>query len=75
MELAYHDKVFAALAKMPAGTVHSPALPLVIAKTVKPENREAFAQAVRMAIDLEFLGPEFWFDFNNEYTEVRKWRK
>lgn len=74
MELKYHDKVFAALARMQAGTVQEPAKPLVIEKTVKPENRQAFYDAVKMAIDLNFCGPEFWFDFNNEYTEVRKWR-
>ena len=69
MNIEYHDKVFAELLKIEVGK------PMVVAKTVRTENIPAFLEATKMAIDLDWTGPEFYLDFDNNYTEVRKHRK
>lgn len=69
MEIKYHDKVFQVLQKIELGK------PLVVAKTVRPENMEAFREAVCMAIDLNWGAPLYRFEPNGDWTEIRKMRR
>lgn len=73
-DLSYADKVFNLLYTLEAGTRYE------LARHVRPENRELFADLVKYFIRND-LGKEkgFFIEFTNDYNAIRKvstiWQK
>lgn len=66
--MGYYDTVWSGLQKMPLQGQ------IIIEKSVMPENRTRFIDAVKMFIDCD-NGADFYLQFSNDYSRVQKLRK